>query len=112
MSLVETLAANIDRYKKRDGIESDLQLAKACGVPQSTFSKLRTGKIDSIKFASLEKLARFFHTDPARLLTKEFIPPTKQFETHMMVAERLSATELEPLTQTGLAFLQQRQKAS
>lgn len=112
MSLIQTLAENIDRYKDRDGIQSDLELAKACGVPQSTFSKLRTGKIDSIRFASLEKIARYFHTDPARLLTKEFVPPSKQFEAHMMVAERLSENELEPLTQTGIAFLKQREKAA
>lgn len=112
VTIISTLLENIDRLKERDGITSDYQLARACGVSQPTFSRLRTGKIDSIKFDALEKIARYFHTDPARLFTKEFIPPSKQFETHMMVAERLSESELEPLTQTGLAFLKQRQKAA
>ncbi len=112
MGLRETILENIDRFKERDKIASDKELARLSGVPQSTFSKLRNQKQENISFAHIERLAHFFMTDPARFFVKEFTIPSRQFETHVMVAEKLSDAELEPLTQTGLAFLESRKKAA
>lgn len=112
VTVVSILLENIDRLKERDGITSDNQLAKACGVSQPTFSRLRTGKIDSIKFEALERIAKYFNTDPAALFTKDAVATSKKLEAHMRVVGQLSDAELEPLTQTGLAFLEHKKKAA
>ncbi len=110
MTIRETVLENIDRFKARDGISTDQELARMSKVPQSTFSKLRNGKQQGLSFTHLERLANFFGTDPARFFTKQLTMPSAQLQAHMMVAEKLSPSQLEPLTQTGLILLESIEK--
>lgn len=67
MSLRNTLWLNIAKFMARDGIATTTELARRTGIPQPTLHKFEKGTHRSISLEHIEKLARYFGTDPARL---------------------------------------------
>lgn len=97
----------------REGVANMSELARRSGVPQSTLSKFETGIHQSISLEHIDRLARFFTTDPARLFSKQNDHlPNSRLQAHLMVAEQLEPTELGVLTATGDALIKSRKKAA
>lgn len=106
MSLRNTLWLNIAKFMARDGIATTTELARRTGIPQPTLHKFEKGTHRSISLDHIEKLARYFATDPARLFDTNLpdLSSARQLEA-LAVMEQLSAPYQDAYVAMGLALV-------
>lgn len=95
----------------RDNIETLTALGRASGVPQSTLQRFEKGTHQSLSLDHIERIARFFGTDPARLFEAD-LPhlPDPQIKTVMMVMEELTPRERGVVVAASTALLESKKK--
>ena len=110
MSLIRRLWDNIERYKLRDGIKTDTELARLTGIGQPMLHKIKTGQQQSVSFLALEKLAKLFMIDPAQLLEPNLDFLKDPQISHLnMVMEKLPSQARTVVLATGEALLSQQE---
>lgn len=110
MSLIRRLWDNIERYKLRDGIKTDTELARLTGIGQPLLYKIKMGQQQSVSFLVLEKLAKLFMIDPAQLLEPNLDFLKDPQISHLnMVMEKLPSQARTVVLATGEALLSQQE---
>jgi transcriptional regulator with XRE-family HTH domain len=109
MSIIRRLWENIERYKEREGIKSDNELARLAGVGQPLLHKIKNGQQKSVNFSALEKLAKVFKVDPAQLFEPNLDFLKDPQISHLnMVMEKLPSQARTVVLATGEALLSQQ----